>query len=243
MDRGQYWHDKMPGNSSIARLLERMPAGLVRRASEQVRNHPVTPTGIAELDAALGGGWACGRLNMLIPGPSASTGRTTVATATVAAVTSSGMPAAWIDGDGSMDPPSLLASGADTGRLLWVRGPMTADAVLKAAHETIISGIFGVIVVRPPSDGWYGGGSMHWLRLSREAELSGAPVIVLARGSATSTGNASCTFFAALDADWSGPIGPGCLLDGGTLRTETNHADGHQAECTFSSHTPWQVFQ
>jgi len=233
----------VPGNSAIARLLERMPAGLVRRASEQVRSNPVTPTGISALDAALGGGWACGRLNMLVPGPSASTGRTTVAMAAVCAVTSSGLPAAWIDGDGSMDPPSLLACGANTKLLLWVRGPMSADALLKSTHEVIISGMFGLIVVRPPLDGWYGGGAMHWLRLSREAELSGAPVIVLASGSATSAGNSSATFFAALDADWSGPIGAGCLLMGGTLRLETDLSDGHQAECTFRSNAPWLVFQ
>jgi hypothetical protein len=79
------------------------------------------PSGVAAVDAALGGGWRCGEVSEVI-GP-LSSGRTGVLLATLAAVTSHGGLGAVVDTVDRFDPASAAAAGCDLHRVLWVRGP------------------------------------------------------------------------------------------------------------------------
>ncbi len=204
----------MGRDASVARILAEIPAGLVRRASDPVERLPAIETGLPELDAALGGGWTRGRLNVLEPGNSATTGRTTVACATVASLTAGGFQAAWVDGDGSLDPESLAAWGADLDRLLWVSGPLPADRVMRAASEIVSSGLFELVVIRPSADGWGGGAALQWARLSRESGLSRTTVLVLARNAGMTVTGASGVLFEPARAEWVGPSGHAGYLEG-----------------------------
>jgi len=203
--------------SALAKVLSSIPSGLVRRASEPREQLTALPTGLTGLDTLLGGGWARSRLNMLEPGPSASTGRTTIASSTVAAVTAAGMQAAWIDGDGSLDLDSLAATGTVFERLLWVRGPLGTDRVMKAASQVISSGVFEVVVLRPSGERWSSGAAMQWARLSREAGATRTTVLVLAGSPGMPVPGSSGVFFTPMLARWTGPFGQAGFLDGATI--------------------------
>src|SRR3954465_12806550 len=73
------------------------------------------PTGVASLDAALGGGLIRGQLHELIGPPGA--GATAVLRAALSAATSRGELCALIDPGDSFDPAQ---QGFDLDRLLWV---------------------------------------------------------------------------------------------------------------------------
>src|SRR6266699_6120683 len=76
-------------------------------------------SGIAELDAVLGGGFPRGSLVELC-GP-ASSGRTSLAFSLLARATERQEACAFVDVSDSLDPISLAAAGVDLPRLLWVR--------------------------------------------------------------------------------------------------------------------------
>jgi hypothetical protein len=98
-----------------ASLGERLSSTLLLRE----RAAPLTvPTGIAPLDA-LTGGLPRGALSE-IAGP-ASSGRTGVMLATLAAATRRQEVCALVDASDSFDPASAAAAGVDLDRLLWVR--------------------------------------------------------------------------------------------------------------------------
>jgi len=112
-------------------------------------------TGIAALDEALRGGWRRGELSE-IAGP-ASSGRTSMLVATLAAATSRGEVVGLIDSIDRFDPAMAAAAGVDVTRVLWVRGPaMTMGAeradeivrrALRAADLIVRAGGFGVIAL------------------------------------------------------------------------------------------------
>src|SRR5262249_50976186 len=76
-------------------------------------------SGIAELDAVLGGGFPRGSLVELC-GP-ASSGRTSLAFSLLAQGTERQEACAFVDVSDSLDPISLAAAGVDLTRLLWIR--------------------------------------------------------------------------------------------------------------------------
>ncbi|MFZ0733340.1 MAG: hypothetical protein WAM79_13515 [Candidatus Sulfotelmatobacter sp.] len=142
---------------------------LVTPASQlAIRPTPETaPSGIAELDA-LTGGLPRGCLTEIC-GP-ASSGRTTVLLAALAAATRRGEYCALIDASDALDAHSIAASGIDLDRLLWVRcgedsparqstkkGPSKPDnanpaerrleQLLLATDLLLESGGFGMIVL------------------------------------------------------------------------------------------------
>ncbi len=82
---------------------------------------PVTSTGVEAFDQALTGGWPRGHVSEIV-GP-ASSGRTSVAMATLAAATARGGVVALVDVADRCDPASAADAGVDLDRLLWVRGP------------------------------------------------------------------------------------------------------------------------
>ncbi len=83
------------------------------------------PSGVAELDAVLGGGFPRGSLVELC-GP-ASCGRTSLAFSLLAQATDRQEACAFVDVSDSLDPISLAAAGVELPRLLWVRCGETGD--------------------------------------------------------------------------------------------------------------------
>ncbi len=163
-----------------------------------LRNHALTASrrrlgsGLPALDAIIGGGLVRGRISEII-GPVGS-GRTTVAIRFVAAATRVGEVAAWIESARRFDPAAALAAGAVPDRILWTsldgRCKPVPDSsgrlhryrlslVFKAAELALKVGGFGLVVI----DAGAGAGQLPRsiaLRLAREAERSGAAVIVIA---------------------------------------------------------------
>src|SRR5215211_1834578 len=78
------------------------------------------PTGLPWLDQRLAGGWPCGETSEIV-GP-ASSGRTSLLIASLAAATARGDVAALIDTHDTLDVESAQAAGLAPDHLLWVRG-------------------------------------------------------------------------------------------------------------------------
>jgi hypothetical protein len=96
-------------------LAGRIPAAL----SPRPRSAPeLLACGLAEVDAMLGGGLPLGAITELT-GPHSS-GRTTLALATLAGLTQQGQSCAYVDASNALDPLSAAALGVDLRRLLWV---------------------------------------------------------------------------------------------------------------------------
>ena len=108
--------------ASIAPTFEKLRNGEVGRGLQGFRGHvaaELQPSGVAELDAVLGGGFPRGSLVELY-GPTTS-GRTGLAFSLLAQATSRQEACAFVDVSDSLDPVSLAAAGVDLPRLLWVR--------------------------------------------------------------------------------------------------------------------------
>ena len=85
----------------------------------------VAPSGIAALDARLGGGLPRGQLSELV-GPRSS-GRTSVLLRLLAAATERGELVALVDALDMFDAGSAAAAGIDLNRLLWIRGHVVSN--------------------------------------------------------------------------------------------------------------------
>jgi hypothetical protein len=97
-----------------AALIGRGLEGFQRRCVVELQ-----PTGVADLDAVLGGGFPRGSLVELY-GP-ASSGRTSLAFSLLAQATERQEACAFVDVSDSLDPVSLAAAGVELPRVLWVR--------------------------------------------------------------------------------------------------------------------------
>src|ERR1035438_8212298 len=97
-------------------LAERIPAALSFR-------HPISPEllpcGVSEVDVLLGGGLPLGAITEMTGAH--SSGRTTLALATLAEVTRQGESCAYVDVSDALNPISAAALGVDLRRLLWIR--------------------------------------------------------------------------------------------------------------------------
>src|SRR5260370_42588229 len=101
-------------------LIGRGLEGFQRRVEVELQ-----PSGVAELDAVLGGGFPRGSLVELC-GP-ASSGRTSLAFSLLAQATERQEACAFVDVSDSLDPISLAAAGVELPRLLWIRCGETRD--------------------------------------------------------------------------------------------------------------------
>src|SRR5271169_618760 len=106
-------------------------------------------SGITAMDA-LTGGLPRGCLTEIC-GP-ASSGRTTLLLAALAAATRRGESCAVVDASDVLDPQSAAAAGVELNRLLWVRcaedsPPRRLEQLLRAADLLLESGGFGLIVL------------------------------------------------------------------------------------------------
>jgi hypothetical protein len=110
-------------------LLQQKKLGsTVPRASEAAG---VLTTGLAELDARIGGGWPKGAISEVV-GRRAS-GRTRMLQATLAYATSQGAAVALVDALDRFDPGGASAAGVDLSRLLWVRGASLSAEIARPA--------------------------------------------------------------------------------------------------------------
>lgn len=163
-----------------AELSERLRAGA---APNEAPALPRLATGIASLDALLGGGFPRGRVSE-ITGP-LSSGRTALAFALVAAATRNGEIAAVVDATDAFDPESAAAAGVDLSRVLWAR-PSRPREALRCAERLLEARGFGVVVLDQDAPMDSRAGASIWLRMSRSATASGTALVLLA--SATRAG-------------------------------------------------------
>ena len=139
----------------------------------------VAETGLASLDASLGGGLPRGHLSEIV-GPRSS-GRMSVLCAVLAAATTRGEVVALIDTFDSFDPVSGEAAGIELSRLLWIRGqqgtprevPRVIARAIKAAGLVLQAGGFGVVATdlgEAPAPAIRRLPFTTWLRLARAVE-------------------------------------------------------------------------
>lgn len=196
---------------------------------EDPRGCPLA-TGVAEVDALVGGGLPRGALSQ-VHGP-ASSGRTGALLGLVARVTRRGALVALVDPLDRLDPASAAATGVDLARLLWLRGPRVASeeasprlvADATAAVATLASsGLFEVVALdlagaarerrRLPAT--------TWLRLARLVEGTTTAVVLVAEEHVACGPGGVTLALEPAAARWSSPPGPARLLASLAARVRT----------------------
>jgi hypothetical protein len=176
-------------------------------------------TGVAAIDAALGGGLRRGHLSE-ITGPRSS-GRTTVLCDALAAAAARGELTAVVDVTDRFDPVSAEAAGVDLSQLLWVRDAGDLGRALKAMNLILQAGGFGIValdLVDAPPREIRQVPYTTWIRLARTIEGSQTVALLVgAERTARSPGGVTI----ALDPPsgrWSGRSDRSRLLHGVELR-------------------------
>jgi hypothetical protein len=189
---------------SAAALLDRLGRpGDVRLGTAHPESLTRLPTGVAVLDATLGGGLPRGRVTELA-GPR-STGRTGLACAIAASATRAGETIAWVDPEDALDPEATAAAGVALARTLWVR-PRSAHDALRATDLLLRAGGFGLVVLdlgesEPP-------------RKTTLPPATGSTLLILTAHNRAGTFAALRLEVTARRARWSGGTGQLLLLDG-----------------------------
>ncbi|MCA1828564.1 MAG: hypothetical protein ABR567_08040 [Myxococcales bacterium] len=202
--------------------------GQLRRAPAiSLRAPRPLSTGIAALDAALGGGLARGQIHEVIGPPGA--GGTALLRAALAAATSAGELCALIDPGSSFDP----GRGIDLARLLWVRprDPVqalrAAEIALEARFALVALDLGDVCVLPPPKrpkgvievvrfeKKLTSAGASPWARLARRAEKHDGALLLLTRAPQAGTFASATIELERIRAQWEGRHGaPGRFLRG-----------------------------
>ena len=154
---------------SVALAAHLVPA----RQLERRDRLPRLPTGVAPLDALIGGGWPKGALSEL--GGGRSTGRTALLLSSLAEALRRGEAVALVDVGGTLDVRAAARGGVALPRLLWIR--CTPGKALAAAEIVLGAGGFGLVALdvgeeRPAMP------AAAWQRLKRAAEQQGSAVLV-----------------------------------------------------------------
>ena len=160
------------------------------------RRYPSLPSGTAEFDKRLGGGFPRGVISE-VTGP-CSSGRTGLLLATLAQSTQAREIAAYVDTADSLDQRSARQAGVALDRLLWVRcgqgtelsgggrgqsGLACVDAAWRATSLLVSAGGFSLVALdlaglpRRALGGWQG---RPWLRLKHGLEGTSTALVVLA---------------------------------------------------------------
>ncbi|MCX7894542.1 MAG: hypothetical protein N2447_01100 [Thermoanaerobaculum sp.] len=124
-----------------------------RRWQMAERHRPRLSTGEGAMDRVLAGGWPVGKVAELV-GPGSS-GKTSLAVATVRAATTRGELVLWVDVSGQFDGVSIAGAGVVLERLLLVQAKGLEQAV-RAVELVLEAGGFTVAVVDVAGGG--GGG-------------------------------------------------------------------------------------
>jgi hypothetical protein len=175
-------------------------------------------TGIAEIDRALGG-LPRGCLTEIF-GP-ASSGRTSVLMAMLAAATLRQETCALVDADDAFHPASAEAAGVELGRVLWIRCGHDAAKALKTADLLIAGGGFGLVAMdlgdtpvqtarRIPLNAWF--------RLRRAVENTPTALVALALQPNAKTCASLMLECARRGAKWSGAPQVSRMLDGVSIQ-------------------------
>jgi hypothetical protein len=188
-------------------------------------------SGVTTLDA-LTGGLPRGAITDLYG--LASSGRTSLLLAALAAATGREEVCALVDASDALDPASAASAGVDLNRLLWVRCRANPEHALKAADLLIQGGGFGLVALdlgdvapqlarRIPLAAWY--------RLRRAIENTQQSLVVVER---EPTVKSCATLLLELKREqvaWSGA--PGCseLLRGARLGVMPRKPVRPQAAC------------
>jgi hypothetical protein len=135
-------------------LANRVPAALTLK----IKHAPeLFPTGIGEVDAALGGGVPRGAITEVAG--AVSTGKTSFGLSAVAGITQSGAACAWVDVSDAFSPECAAAANIVLKRLLWLRMPAERrqkvtdkpwsqlEQALKATDLLLQAGGFAAIVL------------------------------------------------------------------------------------------------
>ncbi len=205
----------------------------LERLSEE---HGRRATGLAALDALLGGGWPRAALSE-ISGPRSS-GRTAVVRAALAAAISAGESTALVDVGGTLDARAAVLSARATTSgppLLWIR--CLAAQALKAADLVVAAGGFGTVAL-DLCDARLRIPDAAWMRLRHAARAQGTTVLV-------ASGARRLGAFAAAAVDLGGAPafdteGPPLFvrlevraqrLRNGRAQSSSSPSDGNQQPC------------
>jgi RecA DNA recombination protein len=118
----------------------------------------LAPSGVASLDARLGGGLPRGHVSEIVG--ARSSGRTSLLIHTIAAATARGELVALVDALDMLDVESAAAAGVDLARLLWIRGHVVInpglcgdmnqralEQAIRAFTLVLQAGNFGLVVL------------------------------------------------------------------------------------------------
>jgi hypothetical protein len=138
---------------SLLRDRKLLPPPVLGGATDE---YATAPTGIAGLDARLGGGFPRGQLSEIVG--ARSSGRASVLLQMIAAATARREIVALVDVLDMLDVASAAAAGVDFGRLLWIRGQVLShpalcrdmnqralDRAIKALSLVLQAGNFGLV--------------------------------------------------------------------------------------------------
>lgn len=193
---------------------KKLDVTLTTSAARVLPEDRIAPTGIATLDASLGGGLRRGHLSE-ITGPRSS-GRTTLLMHLCAAAIDRGEVVAVIDTHDRFDPAAAVAAGIDLARLLWVRLTGDANRAVKAMNLVLQAGGFGIVAL-DLSDAGIAARQFPfttWMRLARIIE--GSQTVALLVGSerlGRSPGGVTLALEAA-NPQWQGRSDRARLLSG-----------------------------
>jgi len=167
-----------PG-ARLEALLTQLGPQLRRGDEAEEPPPPSYPTGIAEIDQLLGGGFPGGRLHEITGPP--SSGRTSLALALLARTTHTGQLTALVDPGDAFDPPSAKTSGVDLGRVLWARAGTWRKALHCTQRLLEAEGFPLVLLDLPLDTAGPVDSTTIWLQLSRLAAGTRTTLVVLSR--------------------------------------------------------------
>ena len=137
------------------------------------------PTGLAEIDRALGGGFPRGRVSEVV-GPG-SCGRTSLALALLARTTAQGELGALVDRADAFDPASAASAGVDLERVLWVRPRGVAEALRSVEHVLRAGGFPLVLLDLCTEEPALHVPAAAWPRLRKATSASACALVLLGR--------------------------------------------------------------
>jgi recombination protein RecA len=191
----------------------------------------LAPSGVASLDAQLGGGLPRGHVSELV-GPRSS-GRTSLLLRSMAAATARGELVALVDALDMFDVESAAAAGIDLERVLWIRGHVVTnpglcgdlnqralEQAIRAFTLVLQAGNFGLVVLdvaEAPAKAVRRLPFTTWLRLQRMVEGS-QTACLLVGGEPMARSSAGLTLRLAVRGLGTGGWGLGGLGNSGADR-------------------------